>query len=79
MVNAGVGDAAKVNMPADFFMDAQLGVLGIASVFKTYRELEGEPGIRAFRELSEALSWLSLSAGPDPGLFTRLNPAGGGA
>jgi len=29
-----------------------------------------------FREMKEALSWLSLSAEPDPGLFNRLRPSG---
>ena len=35
---------------------------GFGRVFGTYRELGGEPGIAIFREMQEALGWLSLSA-----------------
>lgn len=47
-------------------------VFALGRMFGTYRDLEGEPGIRIFREMEAALSFLSLSAEPDPGLFTRL-------
>jgi len=49
---------------------------GLSRVFATYREIQGEHGIHVFREMKEALSWLSLSAEPDPGLFNRLRPSG---
>src|SRR5260370_29810796 len=43
---------------------------GLSRVFEAYRNLAGEKGIRIFREMGEALSWLELSAEPDPKLFT---------
>ena len=46
---------------------------GIGRIFGTYREMEGETGIAIFREMNEALSWLSLAAEPETKLFTRLN------
>jgi hypothetical protein len=45
---------------------------GLSRVFGTYREFQGEPGIRVFRDMKEALSWLSLSTEPDPSMFSRL-------
>ena len=46
---------------------------GIARMFSIYREMQGEPGIQVFREMNKALTWLSLTAEPDPGFFTRLD------
>jgi len=46
---------------------------GLSRVFEAYRNLAGEKGISIFREMAGALSWLGLSAEPDPKLFTRLN------
>lgn len=31
---------------------------GLARIFQTHRELRGEPGIRVFRQLDAALTWL---------------------
>jgi hypothetical protein len=46
---------------------------GLSRVFEAYRNLAGEKGITIFREMPGALSWLGLSAEPDPKLFTKLN------
>ena len=46
---------------------------GIGRVFQAYRDINGEPGIVIFKEMREALSWLSLAAEPEPGLFAKLN------
>jgi len=46
---------------------------GLSRVFEAYRNLAGEKGISIFREMAGALSWLGLSAEPDPKLFTKLN------
>jgi hypothetical protein len=48
---------------------------GLARMFGAYREIQGETGIVVFREMKEALEWLSLSSDPDPGLFVNLRPA----
>jgi hypothetical protein len=45
---------------------------GLGRMFKTYREIGGEQGIMIFRVMAEALSWLSLSAEPDPKSFRML-------
>jgi hypothetical protein len=45
---------------------------GLGRMFETYREGAGEHGITIFREMADALSWLSLSREPDPKVFTRL-------
>jgi len=51
---------------------------GIGRMFEAYRDIAGESGIMMFREMKEALSWLSLSAEPDPSLFPNLDsPAPG--
>ncbi|MEP6668802.1 MAG: hypothetical protein ABJF10_06605 [Chthoniobacter sp.] len=47
---------------------------GLGRMFETYRELEGEHGITIFREMDDALAWLSLSAEPDTKLFIKLAP-----
>ncbi|MEO8353280.1 MAG: hypothetical protein ABI680_16245 [Chthoniobacteraceae bacterium] len=49
---------------------------GLCRMFATYRELSGEDGIQIFREMSEALEWLSIPAEPDPKVFTRLESPG---
>jgi hypothetical protein len=49
---------------------------GLSRMFKAYREMGGEHEIMIFREMTKALSWLSLSAEPDPKLFKLLNPRG---
>ncbi len=46
---------------------------GLARMFATYRDLEGETGIVIFRVMQEALTWLSLTAEPDPSWFPKLN------
>ena len=48
---------------------------GIARMFGTYRDVEGEPSIAVFREMREALAWLSLPAEPDESVFARLPAA----
>lgn len=45
---------------------------GLARMFGTYRDLEGESGIVIFRLMEEALAWLSLSVEPEPSMFTKL-------
>ncbi len=45
---------------------------GLCRMFATYRELNGEDGIRIFREMSEALEWLAIATEADAKLFTRL-------
>jgi len=50
---------------------------GLARMFATYREMQGEPGISIFRDIEKALAWLAISAEPDPGLFPRLTPSAG--
>ena len=45
---------------------------GLGRMFQAYRQIEGEHGITIFREMGEALSWLSLTAVPDSTLFTHL-------
>ncbi|MCE9568257.1 MAG: hypothetical protein K8U57_40170 [Planctomycetes bacterium] len=47
---------------------------GLARMFGTYRELAGESGIVTFREMKDALAWLSLSVEPEPSMFSKLNP-----
>jgi hypothetical protein len=47
---------------------------GFSRMFGTFREMGGEPGIATFRDIGEALAWLSLAAEPDPGLFARHVP-----
>jgi hypothetical protein len=54
------------------FVTASDHDFGIARMFGTYREIRGEDGIRIFRDMAEALAWLSLTAEPDPKLFQRL-------
>ncbi|MES2921488.1 MAG: hypothetical protein V4819_08080 [Verrucomicrobiota bacterium] len=54
-----------------FVVFGDLG-FGLGRVFETYRELQGETGIAIFRNMQEALSWLSLPAEPEPGLFSKL-------
>jgi hypothetical protein len=49
---------------------------GLSRMFGTFRQMAGEPGIMTFKSMAEALSWLSLSAEPDPKLFKLLNPPG---
>ena len=49
---------------------------GIGRMFEAYRDVAGESGIVIFREMKEALAWLSLSAEPEPGLFAKLNLPG---
>jgi len=48
---------------------------GLARMFRAHREMNGEEGIMIFREMREALDWLSLSAEPDSQLFPRLHPS----
>lgn len=45
---------------------------GYARMFGILRDIEGETGIRVFRESKEALAWLGLTSGPDPALFLNL-------
>jgi hypothetical protein len=45
---------------------------GMGRLFATHREFEGEKGIIIFRDMQEALTWLSLPAEPDPKMFTHL-------
>jgi hypothetical protein len=45
---------------------------GLVRMFGSYRENAGEKGIKLFREMKEALAWLSLTEEADPNLFTNL-------
>ena len=45
---------------------------GLGRVFGSYRHVEGEKGIKVFREMSDALRWLSLPSEPELKLFTNL-------
>ncbi|MBA4191297.1 MAG: hypothetical protein C0467_25220 [Planctomycetaceae bacterium] len=45
---------------------------GLARMFGTYRDLEGESGIVSFRLMGKALAWLSLSVEPEPSMFAKL-------
>lgn len=45
---------------------------GIARAFGSYRDMNGESGIMIFKEMPEALAWLSLKSEPDGKLFERL-------
>jgi hypothetical protein len=38
---------------------------GLGRVFSAYRHIEGEKGIMIFREMKDALHWLSLPSEPD--------------
>ena len=49
---------------------------GLSRMFGTFREMAGEPGVMTFKSMAEALSWLSLSAEPNPKLFKLLNLPG---
>ena len=44
---------------------------GLGRVFSAYRHIEGEEGIRVFREMKDALQWLSLPSEPESKLFTK--------
>ena len=48
---------------------------GLGRVFGSYRHIEGEKGITIFREMSEALRWLSLHSEPKLELFINLRSA----
>jgi|SRR5882724_1721225 len=45
---------------------------GLGRVFASYREIRGETGIMIFRQLQDALNWLSISSEPDAKVFTEL-------
>jgi hypothetical protein len=45
---------------------------GLARIFATYRDMQGESGIMIFRDMEKALAWLALSAEPSAALFPRL-------
>ena len=45
---------------------------GLSRMIGTYREIGGEPGMKVFRQMDAALSWLCLSAAPDSGSFPKL-------
>jgi hypothetical protein len=45
---------------------------GVLRMFCIHREMEGDTRLGIFREMSAALSWLSLSAEPDCKLFSQL-------
>jgi hypothetical protein len=48
---------------------------GMARMFGIYRESACEKGITIFRDMKEALAWLSLSMEPDPKVFAHLGSA----
>lgn len=50
---------------------------GIGRMFTTYREFEGEIGIVIFKEMKDALAWLSLEAEPDSAMFAGLYRSSG--
>lgn len=39
---------------------------GLARMFEIHREIKGEPGIRVFRSLDEAMDWVVLGAAAAP-------------
>jgi len=47
---------------------------GLVRMFGSYREIAGEQGIKIFRDLPAALTWLSLTEGADPRRFPELPP-----
>jgi hypothetical protein len=49
---------------------------GYSRMFGIFREIGGEPGITTFRDIGEALSWLSLAREPDSSLFAKPGPEG---
>ncbi len=61
---------AKINVFAPTSRRAILApvdvVFGMARMFQTLRESEGETGIRVFRKRSEALRWLETGVDPAP-------------
>ena len=44
---------------------------GYSRMFGTLRDGKGETGIMTFRDVKDALAWLSLESEPDPGLFAK--------
>ena len=44
---------------------------GLGRVFSAYRHIEGEEGIRVFREMKDALQWLSLPSELDSNGLTE--------
>jgi hypothetical protein len=44
---------------------------GMGRIFGTYRDLEGEFGIQIFRQMREALEWLSLTEEPSDDFFPK--------
>jgi hypothetical protein len=78
--NAEVKDLARqtvfgANSKRAFVVASDLQ-FGLSRMFGTFREMAGEPGLMTFKSMAEALSWLSLSAEPDPKLFILLNSPG---
>jgi hypothetical protein len=49
---------------------------GLSRMYGTFREAAGDETIMIFREMKDALAWLSLSAEPDPKCFRLLNQIG---
>ena len=45
---------------------------GLGRMISIYREIEGEAGMRVFREMDASLSWLTLSTSPDSSAFSNL-------
>ena len=54
------------------FIAADDWQFGVGRMFAAHREIAGEPGIVVFRDMKEALNWLSLVE--EPGFFTELPP-----
>jgi len=54
------------------FVTANDWQFGTCRMFATLRGIRGEPGIRVFKRMKEALSWLGLEAEADPSWFPRL-------
>lgn len=50
---------------------------GYSRMFGSFRRIKGELGVATFRDMAEALCWLSLPAEGDPGTFAGPEPAKG--
>ena len=54
------------------FVASSEELYGVGRMFSIYREIEGEAGVKIYREMNGALSWLSLSAEPDSRSFSNF-------
>ena len=71
-VQVGIEEVRRLAQPSIFSSDARRAILvnselafGLARMFVVFRESSGEKGVRVFRVLDDALSW--VFAGHDAG------------